>query len=1037
MGVFHLKKYLPYYLDCVREDERQGARYFLTDEGKRFLVPPLAQEWSLTEKSVLTIQIEGDASAFLKSFRQQRGTGSLYYGYPLFVDWIAKSQRGWSGGFAIPVFLQQVEFQQSGSTLELRLVNDWPRINAEFLSSVLKTPEERRTFLHDIGLLETEGDPPEAGLAYFARKLSAIGIVDEGEPIVPESITTTPNISDIPSGGLYNRCVVVLGERSKFTAGLEYELEAIQRDGILDASNNTALRNLFGDAVAVGIPSKKAPVIEVVGLNDEQRAAVQSAFENPLTVVTGPPGTGKSQVVVTVLANAYLRGERVLFTSRNNKAVNVVEARINSFSDNPLVVRLGTKSGDRDLRGELIRFIAQVLSVSPTEEDRRAYAEAISTMQTLMQRRDELWKKVEQVREARNLVDRIDRALDGPRERLEASLCESLLAAEVDVSSSEPKAALEIVRKHTNASRSFFRGLALWLHHRKDADEVLQRTKGFRDKANLFGELPPQLSVRNDWAVWVAPLEQIVERLEVIEKAGNYRKAYASLKQLPSPDIFADELADLEERVWEWGNRLLSAYGRLLPDRLNTETKRSLGEFRATFERLSQDQIGGKAYAQLRREQERLFKAVSSVLPVWCVTNLSARGALPFEPNLFDLLIIDEASQCDIPSAIPLLFRAKRAMIIGDPQQLRHISSLEQQRSQLLESRHGLTSAADQPFTYVNNSLFDLATTRIGEAKVVTLREHFRSHANIIEFSNRTWYRNTLRICTDYRRLKKAPQGHLGVRWTQIDGAVQRPTSGGAICMEEVKAVVDELEDLLVHRKFIGTVGVVTPFRAQANRIRDLVTNRLDLAAIESSDLIVDTAHGFQGDERDVILFSPCVARNLPRGAKYFLSSTGNLFNVAITRARALLHVIGNQSACASCDVPWIEAFAGHVAAATNSAVQETQPNPWSSPSIGFWERPFFEALVKAGIKPIPQYRVHQYRLDFAIIQDGMMLDIEVDGEHYHRDLDGFRCREDVIRDWRLTTLGWKVKRFWVYEIRDDMPHCVREIQDTITRLRT
>ncbi|WP_324718107.1 AAA domain-containing protein [Carboxydochorda subterranea] len=67
---------------------------------------------------------------------------------------------------------------------------------------------------------------------------------------------------------------------------------------------------------------------------------------------------------------------------------------------------------------------------------------------------------------------------------------------------------------------------------------------------------------------------------------------------------------------------------------------------------------------------------LAPVLPLWMITNASVRRALPPEPGLFDLMVMDEASQCDPASAIPLLFRARRAAIIGDPHQLRHVAIL-------------------------------------------------------------------------------------------------------------------------------------------------------------------------------------------------------------------------------------------------------------------------------------------------------------------------------------------------------------------------
>ena len=265
--------------------------------------------------------------------------------------------------------------------------------------------------------------------------------------------------------------------------------------------------------------------------------------------------------------------------------------------------------------------------------------------------------------------------------------------------------------------------------------------------------------------------------------------------------------------------------------------------------------------------------------------------------------------------------------------------------------------------------------------------------------------------------------------WTNVDGEIQAPRGGGAVNHSEAKAVAAAVEELLVRRHFAGTVGVVTPFRAQANRISDLVFGSLPPSVSDRAALIVDTAHGFQGDERDVMFFSPCVGPGLAKGPKYFLSSTGNLFNVAITRARSLLHVIGNRDACSTCGVPFVEAFSTYVEGLGRESVEPTDRrfDP-DDPRVGYWEGPFFEALKKAGLNPISQYPVNQYRLDFAIIYGDTHLDVEVDGELYHKEWDGARCKADIIRDIRLSALGWQIKRFWVYRVRDEMDECVNEV---------
>ena len=87
-----------------------------------------------------------------------------------------------------------------------------------------------------------------------------------------------------------------------------------------------------------------------------------------------------------------------------------------------------------------------------------------------------------------------------------------------------------------------------------------------------------------------------------------------------------------------------------------------------------------------------------------------------------------------------------------------------------------------------------------------------------------------------------------------------------------------------------------------------------------------------------------------------------------------------------------------------------------------------YKQLYKAGVRTLPQYAVEKYRLDLGLIEGDRRLDIEVDGERYHRNWTGELCRRDQIRNQRMFELGWDVLRFWVYEIRDDMEGCVRRV---------
>ena len=160
--------------------------------------------------------------------------------------------------------------------------------------------------------------------------------------------------------------------------------------------------------------------------------------------------------------------------------------------------------------------------------------------------------------------------------------------------------------------------------------------------------------------------------------------------------------------------------------------------------------------------------------------------------------------------------------------------------------------------------------------------------------------------------------------------------------LSEAEEVANQVVHLLMEQKFDGTVGVVTPFRPQANLILERVAQHVPADVFNRAHLIVDTAHGFQGDERDIVFFSPCVSSDLPDGARGFLKNTSNLFNVTITRARSLLHVVGSIKMPVLIPVfSHIEKFRLRIARKSRS----TRSNPYetrfaSDDRIGPWERP-------------------------------------------------------------------------------------------------
>jgi len=287
---------------------------------------------------------------------------------------------------------------------------------------------------------------------------------------------------------------------------------------------------------------------------------------------------------------------------------------------------------------------------------------------------------------------------------------------------------------------------------------------------------------------------------------------------------------------------------------------------------------------------------------MWASTSLSVARVLPLAPAVFDLVVIDEASQCDIPSALPLLVRARRALIIGDPNQLIHVSTLAPRVDRRLADRHGVARERwfEGRFEFSRRSLYDAAASA-PDAEPLLLADHYRSHPDIIEFSNRAFYKGDLYVLTDPKDL--LPSDEAAIRWIHVEGRAERPPGGSARNEREAQTACEEALRLIESLPEGKTLGIVTPFSRQADLIVTTLKRLIPEETIwQARRLTAATAHKFQGDERDVIVFSPVVSDGLPLRSQQWVAGNLNLLNVAVTRARSLLVVVGNSRVCGQGD---------------------------------------------------------------------------------------------------------------------------------------
>lgn len=436
--------------------------------------------------------------------------------------------------------------------------------------------------------------------------------------------------------------------------------------------------------------------------------------------------------------------------------------------------------------------------------------------------------------------------------------------------------------------------------------------------------------------------------------------------------------------------------------------------------RLNEDDASMQAVDQLERKLRAnnfrvfskdypIFRNALRLVPIW-ITTAQAAQSIPMEAELFDLVVIDEASQCTLTNVLPLLYRAKRVAIIGDSEQLPAIPSIRDVEENTLAAKYGI-----QPFlSYIGhsatNDVYNVATQALprGRADAIALVDHFRSHPLIIGFSNRHIYHQRLALKTNPQEENALPIAP-GVYMHDVRGHAARGERGNSwLNRPEAESVMDVVRDIMANPELSHyRLGVVTPFRPQ----KDLIRSMVDDAGL-SANVLVDSAYGFQGDERDIMIFSPVVAPGITAAATRWVESPPNLVNVALTRARKVLYVVGDFSYCSQLDpssvIRKLSDYCKSIELLRSVSPQELNLYGW---------------MIVQGWTPEIHPRVGDVEVDFLLQSDsGRRIAIEVDGQEAHRG----KSESDRLRDTALLTHGVKVFRVSGRDV-EKTPHAVIE----------
>lgn len=429
---------------------------------------------------------------------------------------------------------------------------------------------------------------------------------------------------------------------------------------------------------------------------------------------------------------------------------------------------------------------------------------------------------------------------------------------------------------------------------------------------------------------------------------------------------------------------------------------------------------GTGKYAPMHRKAAREhMEECRSAIPAWIMPVYRVAETVRPGKDLFDVVIIDEASQSGV-EALFLFYLAKKVIVVGDDKQISPDYFVTREDVSLLRERH----IADLPHSDaigVDNSLFDIAEIRYGGR--IRLREHFRCMPEIIQFSNNLCYRSEPLI-----PLKQYGAGRLDPIVTQHVQHGYLKGERSVVNPPEADALVDKIVECCENSEYEGkSMGVISLLgHQQAREIESRLLKDLGPEVMEKRELVCGDAYAFQGDERDIIFLSMVSAPMENRRIGTLADQKAERrFNVAVSRAKEqvwLFHSVTLNDLSPKClRYQLLEyclnprvaptGYDGDLVklkelARTARREKEKPPKPFDS----WFEVDIFLKIINRGFRVLPQFEIAGYWIDLVV--EGMQgrLAVECDGDYWH----GIeRYEDDMARQRKLERCGmtfWRIR---------------------------
>lgn len=910
-----------------------------------------------------TVRAPAQLATSLASSSESPQKASLLYGWPTLVF---KDDRRLC---VAPLFYVQIEADRNAD-------GEW-RLQAatepEFNQAIVGSGAFEDSITQQVGDLLGTGWPfgDQDACANCATKVAELIGLAIHAPLEPAALSDHIQSRE----GVYNAAISAYASATSYYTSLIKELEKLK--GCDDWMSSAAAHLIRAAPKAVvGAASPSTPLAAPLLCNQSQEHALQRIRAHPLTIVTGPPGTGKTELVVNAVCNAWLDGEKVLVTSTNNAAVDVAVDRAVERVFSGLLIRTGNRKAREDVLGRIsdARCAATPIVARPPSS-----SDALSK---IAGQRAGLFADLERLNAAEGELLALAHKLETVQDQL------NNVARRVWHLEAPPVARRDPRRIEDRADRL--------LNAR-----FLRRFRSRRLRKNIRCLHSAPISAIHTWA----RLEQ--ERSSLTREIEELKQTCARIE-----NSVGDVTTAVPALNQKWAEISYNAVRQHVAMKFDSQS--------SELARFSRTAASAKAL-------RGMIASTLGTIQGWACTALSTGSNFPRESGLFDLVILDEASQCTLAAVLPLAYRAKRLAVIGDPSQLQPIVRVGDNVLKKIAEETGFDNDGlrDRNLHHKDASAYLAFAYCAGNSNPpVLLDEHYRCHPQIARWFNRTFYNDELTVLTEVE------DADHSILWKDVAGECERGDNGESWCNPaEAEEVVRHLTHLV---RSDLTVGVVTPFRGQADRIKRLARARISRDALCEAGFLSATAHSYQGNERDAIVISCVVSPDMSHRNRLWIEDTKNLINVAVSRARRSLIVIGHPE-IDQLGIPTLGSLRAYLR--NEVAAKQQTPSAISNFRVDSRaEQLVFDGMRDSGLKPYAKLNVAGYELDFALLDEGIKLNVEIDGDH-HIDVRGKLRRQDIGRDRILRQRGWEVLRVSAWRCHDDLGPVLEDIRTARDRL--